>query len=194
MAFQKGNQMAKKAAKKKAAEPKENTTADIKEAEVTAKKDELKDADVLAAANQQQAEQAENATVLDRPLVKEYAAPAGVSVYHVWNLSTNPVLLRDSRNEILLLSREFRAIDSDTFEKLAKLQYVRDLLDKGLLRADKKASGNLPLLEGITEAKAPAELTENITRSDGVMTVTAEVKKDASGSPFRPAGTMDIRL
>lgn len=186
MAFQKGNKLGKAA--KKAAEPKKEVKAAAKN-----KAEEVKDSDVLAAVNQEKLAAAQGVKKEAQPVEKEYI-PASKSYYTVWNMSVNPLLLRIGKHEIEIISRECKKVDADIFEELLKLQYIRNLLDKGLLRATKQVDKDEPLSKDISVQKAPEYLTENVSRTDGFMTIAAEVKKDAGGKAFKPAGSIDINL
>lgn len=187
MVFVKGGKQG--TAAKKAAKPAENK----KIVDNSKKVEELNDADIGAAVNQQKLAQAENKPA-EKPLVKEYSAPAGVSTYSVWNMSTNPILLRLGVKSIEIISHECKQIDAETFESLAKLKFIRDLLDKGILKANKRIELDQPLRTDASVEKAPEYLTQDVERSDGQMTIKAEVKKNAAGKAFTPAGTFDINL
>lgn len=187
MVFVKGGKQGKAA--KKAAKPE----TDKKVVDKVEKVEELKDADIASAVNQQKIAQAANKPA-EKPLVKDYSAPVGVSTYSVWNMSTNPILLRLGTKEIEIISHECKQIEADVFEGLAKLKFIRDLLDKGILKANKKIELDQPLRTDASIEKAPEYLTQDVERSDGQMTIKAEIKKNAAGKAFTPAGTFDIKL
>lgn len=149
------------------------------------KKDEVKDADILAEVNQAMAKGEEI-----KPIAE---VPVSTSYYSVWNMTVNPILLRWEKSEIEIISRECKKIDAEIFDELKKLKYIKDLLDKGLLRATKYVDEGEPLSKEISVQKAPENLTQNVSRSDGVLTMTAEVKK-VGGKAFKPVGTVDLNF
>lgn len=101
------------------------------------------------------------------------------------NTTTNPMLLNEGKNKIMIYPKELKSVDKEVFQELQKNDMIKIWLDKGFLRCnyqvDAQEEENRKI--SVTPDEAPDELKNPVERHENGMTVSAVVKEQkADGS------------
>lgn len=104
------------------------------------------------------------------------------------NMSTNPILLREGANEVMIQPREMKTLNKDVYLALKKNGVISTWLDQGLLRCNYTADieENVSADISVSAEDAPQELQESVEKTDGVTPVSAEVIEQ------KPAGNITL--
>lgn len=114
---------------------------------------------------------------------KKLVASTGTVI--LTNTTTNPMLLNEGKNKIMIYPKELKSVDKEVFQELQKNDMIKIWLDKGLLRCNYQvdAQADEDRTISVTPDNAPAELTNPVEKHEDGRSVSAEVtKKEAAGS------------
>lgn len=114
---------------------------------------------------------------------KKLVASTGTVI--LTNTTTNPMLLNEGKNKIMIYPKELKSVDKEVFQELQKNDMIKIWLDKGLLRCNYQvdAQADEDRTISVTPDEAPDELKNPVEKHEDGRTVSAEVtKKEAAGS------------
>lgn len=114
---------------------------------------------------------------------KKLVASTGTVI--LTNTTTNPMLLNEGKNKIMIYPKELKSVDKEVFQELQKNDMIKIWLDKGLLRCNYQvdAQADEDRTISVTPDEAPDELKNPVEKHEDGRTVSAEVTKhEAAGS------------